>query len=253
MSREQSQEVTAYIVEDISAARENLKMSLAEYCPQIELIGEAGSVVEALKLLKDKMPDILFLDIELGNETAFDLLDLLPELDSHIIFTTASQEYAIRAFRYAAVDYLLKPIDPDELVEAVNRAQQKPHLESEQVKVLTNAMTDQTKVDRIALHTLEKMYIVDVSSILRCEADGNYTMFYIDGRTPILVTRTLKEYDQLLSPGGFIRVHQSHLVNTRAIREYVKVDGGYLVMNNGNKVPVSTRKRSQVLAQLDQL
>lgn len=253
MKKENESAVTAVIIEDVAAARENLAGMLETYCPEIRLVGSAESVVEGLKLITQNQPDILFLDIELGEETAFDLLDILPDHQSQVIFTTGSQEYALKAFRYAAIDYLLKPIDPDELVEAVAKHYREKGPSKEQLQLLTGKANTGKVPSRIALKTLESIYIIDIPDIQRCEADGNYTKFFIDGRAPILVTKTLKEYDKLLEPAGFLRVHQSHLVNFSRVSEFVKIDGGYLVMKDGAKVPVSTRRVSTVREALERL
>lgn len=247
----ETRNLTAVIVEDVPASRENLMAMIHEHCPQIDVVASAASVVEAAKAIRKDAPDILFLDIELGNETAFDLLDILPGLKCQIIFTTASEEYAIKAFRYAAIDYLLKPIDPDELIEATHKLSYQASTAPEQIEILNEQMNKNAVPVRLALHTMDRMFIIDIRDIQRCEADGNYTKFYIAGKSPILVTRTLKDFDRLLKVAGFIRAHQSHLVNAKHISEFVKVDGGYLVMKDGSKVPVSTRKRSSVIQQLE--
>lgn len=247
----ENRNLTAVIVEDVPASRENLMTMIEDRCPRIDVVASAASVVEAAKAIRKYIPDILFLDIELGGETAFDLLDILPDLKCQIIFTTASEEYAIKAFRYAAIDYLLKPIDPDELVEATQKLTRQENTAQAQIDILNEQMKRDAVPDRLALHTMDRMFIIDIQDILRCEADGNYTKFYITGKSPILVTRTLKDFDRLLKGAAFIRAHQSHLVNSKHINEFVKVDGGYLVMKDGAKVPVSTRKRSSVIQQLE--
>ncbi len=253
MKSEKKAEIRAVIIEDVEAARDNLASLIENYCPSVQLVGSASSVVEGLKLIKKEQPEILFLDIELGDETAFDLLDVLPEMESQVIFTTGSGEYAIRAFRYAAIDYLLKPIDPEELVQAVERHAASKGIAREQLAILGAQTGIDAVPERIVLKTLDKMYLIEISDIQRCEADGNYTMFHIEGRSPILVTKTLKDYDKLLDPAGFLRVHQSHLVNISWISEFVKVDGGYLVMRDGAKIPVSTRRRAYVVSELEKL
>ena len=244
---------TAVIVEDVLAARDNLKFILGENHPEIEIIGEAESVVQAAKLLNSVQPEILFLDVELGDGTAFDLLDIIGLPNAQIIFTTASEEYAIRAFRYAALDYLMKPIDPDDLGNALSKTSGARKVQGDQIEILTDQLSNSEKSSRIALHTMEKVHVVDLADIMRCESDGNYTHFILKDQRPILVTRTLKEYDKLLKSRSFLRVHQSHLLNMEHIKEFVKTDGGYIVLSNGEKIPVSTRKRSAVNEALDSL
>ena len=239
----------AIIVEDIPDVREALKTALQNHLPEIELLGEADSVVSGAKLVREKRPDLLFLDIELPDGTGFDLLDLVDH-EMQVIFTTGSEEYALKAFQYAAVHYLLKPVDPEALKAAVERLQVNPQGQ-ERYTVLAESLTESVP-SRIALHTSDKIHIVQVADIVRCEADGNYTLFYILGHKPILITRTLKEYDKLLSAAGFVRVHQSHLVQLSQIREVVKTDGTYLIMKDGSKVPISVRKRQAVLESLEE-
>lgn len=246
--------VTAIIIDDIKLARETLKADLSDYCPEIKLIGEADSVVSGLKLLKQEKPDILFLDIELEDGVGFDIIELLgDELDSKVIFTTASNEYAIRAFQVAAVDYLLKPVDPELLVTAVQKAMSGPASSKVQMNLLTDELKSDNQSSKIALHTMDKIVISDIKDIVRCEASGNYTTFYLINGEKVMVTKTLKEYDELLSDHQFIRTHQSHLANANLIKEYVKTEGGYLLMADDSNVPVSVRKRSEVVQYLDLL
>ena len=249
-----NQTLTAVIIDDIKLARETLKADLSDYCPEIKLIGEADSVVSGLKLLKQEKPDILFLDIELEDGIGFDIIELLgDQLDSKVIFTTASNEYAIKAFQVAAVDYLLKPVDPELLVAAVQKAKSGPDASKSQMNLLTEELKSENQSSKIALHTMDKIVISDIKDIVRCEASGNYTTFYLINGEKVMVTKTLKEYDELLSDHQFIRTHQSHLANANLIKEYVKTEGGYLLMVDESNVPVSVRKRSEVIQYLDQL
>lgn len=242
----------AIIIEDIEEVRQGLKLLISDSCPEIELVGEAGTVVTGAKLIKETKPDLVFLDIELPDGTGFDILDLT-DVPVRVIFTTASDAYAIRAFKYAAIDYLQKPIAREDLLSAVTRAHKSGPVEAQQMGILKDTLASDIVPERIALHTMDRIHLINVADIIRCEADGNYTMFYIKNRAALLVAKTLKEYDKLLSGDTFMRVHQSHLVNVEEIREYVKTDGGYLIMNDGNDVAVSTRKRPDVLRRLDQI
>lgn len=237
----------AIIVEDQPAIREEIQGLVRAHCPDVEIHGSADSVVTAAKLVRDVQPELIFLDIELPDGTGFDLLDII-DVPVKVIFITGSDSYATRAFRYAAIDYLLKPVDSVELVEAVKRAQTGPSLEQDRLQLSRNIIAGAQQLpDRLALHTAEKIHFIEIKNILRCMADGNYTKFFLRDNTSLLVARTLKDYDNLLSDADFIRVHQSHLVNMKAAKEYVKVDGGYLVMSDGAKIPVSTRKKAVVM------
>jgi two-component system LytT family response regulator len=241
----------AVIIDDIDLARQTLKKDLLLYCPDVEVIGEAEGVVSGVKLLKSIKPDVLFLDIQLKDGVGFDLLEILPDVSFKIIFTTASDAYAIKAFRHAAVDYLLKPIDPDELMSAIEKLKS-GFSQQAQVSVLMENNRSKT-TSKIALHTQDKIHVVDISDIIRCEANVNYTEFHFINSKKILVTKTLKDFEEMLKENGFYRVHQSHLINTKYIKEFVKTDGGYLIMSDGNSVPVSTRKRSEVLSLIETL
>lgn len=241
--------LTALIVDDIAESRINLQADLKDYCSNVEVVGEAESVISALKAIKEVKPQIVFLDIHLGDGTGFDILELLPQIDFKVIFTTASDAFAIKAFKYSAIDYLLKPIDPDELVQAVEHAIGQYRLEHQQVELLMESMQqkDKTPPQKLALSTQEKIHVVDIQSIIRCESNDNYTTFFFTDGTKVMVSKTLKTYDQLLKDADFLRVHQRHLVNQKHVREFVKTDGGYLIMDNGSNVPVSTRKRAEVV------
>ena len=245
--------LTAAIVDDIAQARATLKEDLAAYCPNIEIIGEADGVVTGSKLLNKIKPDVVFLDIQLQDGTGFDILEILGSISFQVIFTTASDEFAIKAFKFSAVDYLLKPVDPDELIVAVQKVSKVNNSTQENYDLLLNTVKEQSAPKRMALHTLEKIHVTDIADIVRCESNGNYTTFYFKNGQKLLVTKTLKEYDQMLSEYKFARVHQSHLINAQQIKEFVKVDGGYIVMRDGSKIPVSLRKKSVVMKLLEEL
>jgi two-component system LytT family response regulator len=183
----------------------------------------------------------------MNDGTGFDILELLDEIRFKVIFTTASDEYAIKAFKFSATDYLLKPIESEELIKAVNKASQLMDSGREHVDLLMDQMRKGEEITKIALHTAEKIQVVELKDIIRCESNVNYTVFYFKSGEKLLVTKTLKFYDQLLSPSGFLRVHQSHLINVSHIHEYVKADGGYIIMANQENVPISARKKAEVI------
>ena len=235
----------AVVVDDIEKFRKSLIQDLNEFCPDVEVVGTADGVISAAKEIKLKNPDVVFLDIQINQGTAFDLLELLGEIDFKIIFTTASDEYAIKAFRLSAIDYLLKPIDIDELKSSVDKVKSNNNDNYQLLKV--NIKEEEKSNKRLALHSQDKIEIVEIGNIIRCESNINYTYFYFADGSKMLVTKTLKEYDGMLSDYGFYRVHQSHLINIDHLKEYVKIDGGYLKMFDGSSVPISTRKKSYVL------
>lgn len=245
--------MTAIIVEDMPQAAEALEQDLANYCPDVRVLAKSGSIVAAAKALRQQMPDVIFLDILLGDGTGFDLLDIFPDLSARVIFITASEEHALRAFRYAAVDYLLKPVNPPELKEAVARARTRVAGANESLALLRDTIRKpaDTLPTRISLASQERIAVVEIVDIVRCESDGNNTWFILRSGEKIFVTRTMKQFEQLLEQHGFMRVHQSHLVQMNQVREFQKRDGGYLKLKNGDLIPVAVRKRAEVLEALE--
>lgn len=241
----------ALIVDDIQQARNTLKKDLEVYCPEITVVGEAGGVVEAVKFLNKNKVDIVFLDIQMEDGSGFDVLDMIPEIKFHIIFITANDGHALRAFKYSAVDYLLKPVDPDDLVKAVSKLQRalpEQHLKYDLLK--ENHKKERNEI--LALNSQDKIQLVKIDDIIRCQSEDNYTFFYMEGGKKIVVSKTLKEYDELLQDHKFIRVHHSHLVNARKIIELQKNDD-MLILSDHSEVPVSSRKKQDVIKALESL
>ncbi len=243
---------TAILVDDIPSALQLLENDIEQKHPSITVIGKAKSVVEAAKLLRKGEPDILFLDIMLGDGTGFDVLEIFPNLRSKIIFVTASDEYAIRAFKFAAIDYVLKPYSNEDLSTAIEKATQQIQPDKQQLSVLKDSIASPNqRPNKISLHTLDKIIVVELNDIVRCKSDNNYTEFFFQDGTKILVTKTLKTFADLLKNYQFLRVHQSHLVNVSYVKAFIKSDGGYLVLKDKNTVPVSVRKRAEVIGALN--
>jgi len=244
--------LTAIIVEDMFDALQLLKSDLETRHPELKIIGTAQSVVEAAKILRKKEADILFLDIMLGDGTGFDILEIFPDLKSKIIFVTASDEFAIRAFRFAAIDYVLKPYAHEELDLAIERAKKQIQPNKERLNILKETLSaPEQKPNKISLHTLDKIIIVNLDDIIRCESDSNNTIFHLNDKRKIFVTKTLKYFADMLKSYSFIRIHQSHLINIDYVSEYIKSDGGYLMLKNGENVPVSVRKKTEIIEILD--
>ncbi len=235
------------IVDDEEYVRLALKEMLKWNCSDIEQVVLAESIAEGINAIEKDMPDLVFLDICLSDGKGFDLLKQLKEIPFKVIFITAYEEYAVSAFKFSAIDYLLKPIDVDELSLAVNRAKQT--IEKENTKVLTDAFlkNQESSQKKIALKTAEAIYLIDVKDIIRCNSDGNYTTFFIKDDKNVVVSRTLKEFAELLEPYGFIRTHQSHLINVDFIEKYDKRSGGFVVLKDSAVIPVSTRKKDELL------
>lgn len=245
---------TAIIVEDMPDAMQLLQRDIKTNHADIEIIGAAQSVVDAAKLLRKNQPDILFLDIMLGDGTGFDILEIVPNVRSKIIFVTASDEFAIRAFKFAAIDYVLKPYSHQDLALAINRAKEQLRPNRERLDILKDTLAaPERKPDKISLHTLDKIIIVNLDAIVRCESDSNNTIFHLKDKRKIFVTKTLKYFSDMLKDYEFIRIHQSHLVNLQYISEFIKTDGGYLMLKNGENVPVSVRKKAEIIDILDRM
>ena len=226
--------IKAVIIDDMPLAIASLKADIEELDVGVELIGTAEGVISGAKLLKNANPDLIFLDIHMGDGDGFDLLDIIETNNYNVIFTTASQEHAVKAFQFSAIDYLLKPIVPDLLRQAIEKVQMKINK--------NNDTPNNENPGSLALNTQEEIRVVRIDEIIRLEAMGNYTYFYFKDDPKLLVTKTLKDFERIL-PEHFIRVHQSHLVNKTYIKAYIKTEGGYLKMKDGSHVPVSVRKK----------
>lgn len=245
-------ELTAIIIEDQPNALEMLQNDLEMHHSEIEVIATAQSVIEAAKLLREKQADILFLDIMLGDGTGFDVLEIHPNLKSKIIFVTASDEFALKAFKFSAIDYVLKPYSNEDLSTAIEKAKKQVKPNKEQLNVLQKSINQpHTRPEKISLHTSDKILVVNLNDIIRCKSDNNYTEFFMQDGSKILVAKTLKFYADMLKEFQFLRVHQSHLVNIQYVKEFIKSDGGYLVLKDRKTIPVSVRKRAEVVASLN--
>jgi two-component system LytT family response regulator len=238
----------AIIVDDEPKARENLQILLQDFVEGVEVVALSQNIAEATQAVKQHSPDVVFLDIQLQRETGFDLLTTLRDINFEVIFTTAYTEYAIKAFKFSAIDYLLKPIDIDELKKAVAKVEKRlgHNMTSRLTQLVHNLRQGPSENLRIALPTLEGLVFVNVQDILYCEASSNYTQI-VTAQEKYLVSKTLKEYDELLSDQNFFRIHNSYLININAIKKYVKGDGGYVVLNNNVSLDVSKRKKEAFL------
>lgn len=239
----------AVIVDDEPAIRNTITTLLKENFPDISVCAAAGSLTEGCEAVTKNQPDILFLDVELPDGLGFELLRKVTPVRFRTIFITGHQEYALDAIKVSALDYILKPIDEDELMAAIIKARELINDEEEQLKILalTENMQERKVLRRIILKTAEALQLISVSDIIRAEADSNYTHFHLAGGKHIMVSRTLKEYEAMLSGTGLIRVHQSHLVNLNFIDKFFRHDGGYILLKDGTTVPVSPVLKQKVL------
>jgi two-component system, LytTR family, response regulator len=242
------------IIDNEIALRHSLKKMIVLLVGTEVDIEEAEGVVEGLHKINVFAPDIVFLDIEMDDGTGFDLLNQVHSPNFQLIFTTAHNQYAIEAFKFSAIDYLLKPISPSALQISINRA--KTNLKGKdlkgQLEVLMQQVAHKNEHDKkIVLRDSESMYFIKVADILFCEAEGPYTKFYFSNLAPITISKNLKEFEQMLEPLGFIRTHHSYLANPDKITLYDKTDGGALILEGGQSVPVSQRKKDAVLSYLE--
>ncbi|MBL4716497.1 MAG: DNA-binding response regulator [Bacteroidetes bacterium] len=245
--------IKSLIVDDEVKARENLQCLLTEYSDKVNVVANEGSVSDAVESFRKHKPDLVFLDIDMCGESGFDFLDKVKNEDFEVVFVTAHNQHAIRAFKYSAIDYILKPIDIEELLNAVNKAEQRRNSGNKSYQIdqlLANLDQTNNKVNRLALSTMEGLTFVELENIIRCEAKDNYTYFHITNETNILVSKTIKFYEELLAENEFFRVHQSHLINVNHVKKYVRGDGGYVVMSDGSDVVISRRKKEPFLVKL---
>jgi len=244
--------ISLVVIDDEVKARETILniLSLSEI--EIKISGEADSVESGYKLIKQKKPDLVLLDIHLNDGTGFDILSKFEKFDFKIIFITAHEEYAIQAFKFSALDYILKPIIAGDLLKALEKATATIHKEDTGLK-LNALLANLDRIKKIVLKTSESIHIVNIRNIIRCEADINYTTFYLDNSEKLLVSKTLKEFSELLEPSGFFRTHQSHLVNLDQISRFDKQEGGHLVMEDNSIVPVASRKREDLFRVFENL
>jgi two-component system LytT family response regulator len=244
----------AILIDDEKNNLDNLSLLLSQYCPDVRVEAVALNAEEGRKLIGQLHPDIVFLDIQMPGKSGLDLLRELPRLDFEIIFVTAYDQYGIQAVKFAAVDYLLKPIHVPELQEAVRKAaiRSREKQKNGQMENLLQLLQRQQHKDehRIALTTLKETRFLYTRQIVRCESDNNYSHFFLDDGEKLLVSKPIYEYEALLKDYGFIRCHQSHLVNKKFIKSWVREDGGFLLLDNGTTVPVSRNKKEAVLEAL---
>jgi len=249
-------ELTAVIVDDEQHCRDALSGILERKHKNITLLGMATNVPEGVALLGKVKPKILFLDIEMGNQTGFDLLQTIGPDRPHVIFTTAHEGFAVKAIRFSALDYLLKPVDPDELESAIAKvlkAERTPQTPDQFMALMKNLTQPKTSERRIALPVADGLEMVDVDNITYCESDSNYTVVHQTDKKRLVISRTLKEFEDILDPERFVRVHHSYLINVKHITKYIRGEGGEVIMSDGTNVAVSRRKKQELMDSLARL
>ena len=249
-------QVKAVIIDDEQNNIDNLCVLLQKHCPEVVIVATAKDALEGKAIILQQQPDLVFLDIQMPGKNGFELLKSLPTPSFEIIFVTAYDQYGIQAIKFAAIDYLLKPVNTDELKTAVNHVversqKKKQNLQLENLMSLLQAQQNKEE-HRIALTTLKETRFVYTKEVVRCIASNNYTTFHLTGGEKIIVSKPVYEYEEILGAYGFIRCHQSHLVNKRYIKSWVKEDGGYLLLKDGTQIPVSRNKKEKVRVALDE-
>ena len=242
----------AIIIDDEPYCCEIMAAMLEECCADIEVMAVCNNGADGLAQIGKRSPDLVFLDVEMPRMNGFEMLELLPSVNFHLIFTTSYDQYALKAFRFSAVDYLLKPIDRHELQKAMQKVieRSRPPLPQQLEILMQRIHHNGSPVNKIALPTMEGLQMVPVSDIISCESDDNYTVFLLKNKRKIVVSSTLKDIEEILEDYHFIRVHRSYLVNINEIDKYQKGEGGYLVMSDGSTVDVSRNKKEVLLKKL---
>jgi two-component system, LytTR family, response regulator len=237
------------IIDDVKDNRVLLTKLLSKYCPDVQVLGEASDIKEGEALVENHKPDLVFLDVEMPGGTGFDMLKRIGAVNFEVIFTTGHEKYALEAIRGSALDFLLKPIEPEELIRAVQGAGKKimMHQRQKQIENLLFNVNSINADKKIALPTAAGIEFYNVSEIIRCEGDGSYTNFIISGAKKLMVSKTLSEYEDLLTGFRFFRVHKSHIINLRHIKNYLREDGGYVTMSDNSVIAISRRRKDEFL------
>lgn len=244
--------INCILIDDENNALEMMEWLLKTYCPQVQIMAMCNSAEQGIEVINKYRPDVVFLDIEMPKMNGFDMLEKFDKLFFDVVFCTAYDQFAIRAFKYSALNYLLKPVDPDDLIITVRRIEDRESvITKEQFSLLMQQMKLPEKVtpNRIALTSGDGLIFVPTSDILYCEAEGNYTNVYLANGKKILVSKVLKDIDEALAGPDFFRVHSSFLININHIKKFIRGEGGYIVMNNDATVNVSRSKRQEFMDQ----
>lgn len=238
------------IIDDEQQVRKALKELLAHFCASVVVVGEADSVESGFRAIAELQPDLVLLDIQMKDGTGFDLLKRFNSLDFRVIFITAYEQFALQAFKFSAVDYLLKPVDPEDLVQAIDRA---GRLEMEEAGIRLKALeenlsTGSTQNRKLVIRTADTIHLLNQQDILYCEAEGNYTTLQLKNGNRIVTSRLLKEFEEMLVGNGFFRVHKTFLINLSEIERYEKADGGSVILAGNYRIPVASRKKEELIS-----
>lgn len=248
--------IRAIIIDDEENGREGLRLTLKKYCPEIIVEHICESPEHGVEVIKSSKPDLVFLDIQMPNMSGFDLLQQVAPVNFEVIFVTAHDQYAIKAIKFSALDYLLKPIDVDDLMQAVKKVKERLTVEPNTFRyqsILNNIQYKSREIEKLAVPTLEGIDFFETHEIIFCKADGNYTVLFFKGNTNKIVSRNLKDFESLLTEPAFCRVHNGALINMKHIQKYVKGEGGYVILTEGHKVDISRRKKESFLLLLNRI
>lgn len=244
--------IEAIVIDNEISSREALQSLIREHCPGIEIVAVADSVTSGIEAINTYAPDLLFLNVEINGQTGFDLLEQLKEINFAVIFIAAHENYALKAFRFCAIDYLLKPVNVEELIASVKKVEKKKSIISfkEKFDLLVGNVKKENKNQRLAVPTADGLVFMDVKDILYGEAKGSYTYLHTKNDTKVLALKKIKEYEQLLAEHDFLRVHHSFIINLKEIKQYIRGEGGCVIMSDNSKVDVSKRKKELFLSKI---
>ncbi len=249
--------IKALIVDDEKTARQGLAAIITREHPEIEVAGQAGGVEDGYRQITELNPELVFLDIMMGDGSGFDLLKKFEKISFRVIFVTAFDDYTLEAIRFSAFDYLLKPVNTRELKDALQRFNESrsvnDDLKMKMQAFISNYNEGEKSKKKIVLKTTDSIYLVPVTDIIRCEAYNNYSWVYTSNQPRLLISKPLKHFESMLEDYGFMRIHQSHLVNLSHLLRIDKVDGGMVVLSDNTPLPISTRKREQVFRMLENI
>ena len=242
------------IIDDDASARNFIEKIIVSNFTDLKVVNKAINVETGLQAIQKYSPNIVFIDVDMPDGTGFDLLQKLPEINFKLIFVTAHSEFAIKAIKFSAIDYILKPIDVFELTETIMRIKKITKKEDENIKIsaILNNINNNSENKKIVLNTSDNIFVINTKDIVKCSSEGNYTIFYLNNKQKIVISKTLKEYESLLSDYGFIRIHRSHLINVNYIEKYSK-ENSILYMKDNSQIPVSYRKKDELLKFLQNL
>jgi len=242
--------IKAVITDDEEDARVSLELLLKKFCPDVEIIAICKGPLEALEFLKEQTPDLLFLDVQMPHMSGFDMLEKIEKASFQTIFVTAHDKYAIKAIRFSALDYLLKPVDVDELLSAVERVRESKGKEQDSSgldSVLHNVKNRLGTQGKLAIPHSKGMDFINLQDLIYCRAEGSYTRIYLDGKEPLLASKGLKEFANILDPKAYCRVHHSCMISLEHVQQYIQGEGGYVIMSNGDHVDIARRRKEDFM------